>query len=106
ASLCVRALPGSDRDEARGDGRSGASPAEATGDRADVLDMRLGDALAALAGDRPRARLALVGDDEVVTGELRAVGTDVLTVRPDGANREPVYVALSGVIECSILGSG
>ena len=42
----------------------------------------------------------------MLTGELRAVGADVLTVRPDGAGQAPVYVALSGVIECSILGSG
>jgi hypothetical protein len=91
--VSVRPLPGSDG-------------GEATSDRADVLDMRLLDALTAIAGDRPRVQLAVVGDTELVTGELRAVGADVLTIRPDGGSRQPVYVALSGVIECSILGSG
>jgi hypothetical protein len=84
----------------------GTGGGDATGDRADVLDMRLVDALTAIVGDRPRVRLAVMGDNEVMTGELRTVGADVLTVRPDTANRQPVYVALSGVIECSILGSG
>jgi hypothetical protein len=81
-------------------------PADTTGERTDVLDMRLGDALAALAGDRPRVRVAVRGDRGVMTGELRAVGADVVTLTPDGPGRQPVYVALSGVIECSILGSG
>ena len=49
---------------------------------------------------------ALHGEGEVLTGELRAVGADVVTVQPDGAGQAPLYVALSGVIECSILGSG
>jgi hypothetical protein len=91
--VSIRPLPGSDG-------------GDATGDRTDVLGMRLVDALTAIAADRPTVRLAVVGDTEVVRGELRTVGADVLTVRPDGANRQPVYVALSGVIECSILGSG
>ena len=97
AVTTVRPLPGSD-DAGGGEG--------ATGERRAVLDMRLVDALSALAGDRPRVRLALHGEGEVVTGELRAAGADVLTVRPDGTGQAPVYVAVSGVMECSILGSG
>ena len=46
------------------------------------------------------------GDREVVVGELLGVGADVLTVRIDGGGQDVLYVALSGVIECSILGSG
>jgi hypothetical protein len=81
-------------------------PGVATGDRGGVLDMRLLDALAALVGQRPRVRLAVRGESEVVAGELVAVGADVLTVQLDGGGRDVLYVALSGVIECSILGSG
>src|SRR5262249_19027234 len=71
--VSVRGLPGSDSGYGRPDARANAVAGEATGDRTDVLDMRLVDALAAIAGDRPRARLALVGDNEGMTGELRAV---------------------------------
>jgi hypothetical protein len=66
--------------------------------------MRLGDALAAIAGDRPRVQV--VAARETLTGELRAVGADVVTLRIDGRPAGVVYVALSSISECSILGSG
>lgn len=84
----------------------GAVPVDATGERDTVLDMRFADALAALAGDRPRVRLAIVGETDLLLGELRAVGLDMLTIRTDGAPASSVYVALSCVTECSIFGSG
>lgn len=78
-------------------------PREATvvGDRVLTTERSLADALVGLAADRPRVLVVTVGGDSV-TGDLRAVGTDVITVRTDGEGRGDVYVALSAVAEVSL----
>lgn len=72
----------------------------ATGDRPSALDMTLGEALAAMVGDRPRV-LVVTHDGAGMAGELRAVGRDVVTLRPDGDARVS-YVPLRAVAEVSI----
>lgn len=79
----------------------------ATADRADQPDLvaaSLADALAHLGADRPHVRV-WAGEMDV-TGDLRAVGADVLTVEPEGGMPGPVYVRLLSVSEISFLGSG
>jgi hypothetical protein len=76
-----------------------------TGDGAGrgALGVRLGDVLAQAAGQRPR--VAVHAGAASVVGQLRAVGSDVLTVRTDGDARA-VYVGLASVSEVSFLASG
>jgi hypothetical protein len=90
---------------AAGAGRPSWDP-DLVGDRDDVVDMTMGDALAIVAADRPRVALGVRGDAEVLTGELRAVGIDVLTLRSAGQPPSTAYVPLSSVTECSIFASG
>jgi len=74
------------------------------GDRPAAGAVSLAEALAAMAAERPR--LLLVGQDaaDPVSGELRAVGRDLLHVRLDGGGS--AYVALASVIEVSAAESG
>jgi len=88
------------------DARGATWDPELTGDRGDVLDMRLADALAVIAGERPQVVIAVGDDREVLAGELRTVGVDVLILRQSGRPPAVVYVPLSSVTECSILASG
>ena len=83
--------------------RAGDEPT--LGDRPVVGDIRLVEALAALAEDR--ARVVMTGDHtgDAVRGELRGVGRDVATVRLDGAGGS-AYVALASVVEVSLPESG
>src|SRR5205085_6644284 len=81
-------------------------PAEPTSDRHGPVMLTLAEALATLAGDRPHVQLVLAGAGETVTGELRAVGGDVLTVRQAGEPPASLYVRLASVTECSVFGSG
>ncbi len=76
----------------------------AVGDRPAVGALTMGEALAALAEERPR--LLLIGADAThpVRGELRAVGRDVARVREDGGGT--AYVALASVVEISAAESG
>ena len=66
------------------------------------LGVRLGDVLAQAAGQRPR--VAVQAGAVSVVGDLRAVGSDVLTLRTDAA--AIVYVGLASVSEVSFLASG
>lgn len=67
----------------------------ASGDRA-AIDLRLAEALARIAIERPRLGLVLAGGDRV-SGELRSVGADVATLRLDGEPPGLAYVALPSV---------
>src|SRR5205823_14268674 len=69
------------------------------------LDMTLADALAVLAADRPTVTVSTAGGD-AVTGELWAVGADVVTIRTPSVPPAPVYIPLSSVLDCSTLASG
>jgi hypothetical protein len=76
-----------------------------TGDRPVVTGTSLVEALCALG--EARERVLVLGDDadHGVSGELRAVGRDVLTVRLDG-DGATAYVALASVAEISLVESG
>jgi hypothetical protein len=75
---------------------------EATGRRDCRLTMRFGDALAGLAGERPTVQLGSLGSD-VVRGELRAVGDDVVSVRVESSPPTSVYLALPSITDCTVL---
>jgi len=80
--------------------RPAAAP---TGDRAVTLRATLDEALATLAEDRPRVLLVTLTGAEGLSGELRSVGRDVLTVRLDGEQRTPAYVAIAAIAEVSLV---
>ncbi len=71
------------------------------GDRPQALDMAFGEAVAALAGDRPRV-LVVTLDGTGLSGDLRAAGRDVLTLRLDGDTRPVAYVPFGSVAELSL----
>lgn len=73
----------------------------AAGDRPAPLDLLLVEVLAGLAPDHPRVAL-VTGGGELIAGELRAVGADVVTLRLDGDRRSLCYVAASAVGEAVI----
>jgi hypothetical protein len=77
-------------------------PAAATA--REPLDVALAEVLAQAAANRPR--VAVVLGDVTVVGELRAVGTDVLTIRTDGEPGGLSYVTLASVSEVSLFDSG
>jgi hypothetical protein len=81
------------------------SAARATTGDLDVgpVGVRLADVLAQAAGQRPRVAVHAAAASFV--GELRSMGTDVLTVRADG-DAGAVYVALASLSEVSFLASG
>ncbi|HYD08822.1 MAG TPA: hypothetical protein VEA78_01865 [Acidimicrobiales bacterium] len=68
----------------------------ASSDRVPALDAGFGELLGRLVGERPEVALSLVTGD-VVTGDLVAVGDDVLTVRLAAADGGLVYVSTSSV---------
>jgi hypothetical protein len=80
----------------------GERHAAATGDRP-ALDLRLVDALARIAPERPRLGV-VTADGELVAGELRAMGADVVTLRLDGDPRSVCYVSADSIRE--VLRSG
>jgi hypothetical protein len=67
------------------------------------LGVHLADVLAQAAGQRPR--VSVHAGAAAVVGDLRAVGSDVLTIRADG-DAGVVYVGLASVSEVSFLASG
>ena len=69
------------------------------GERVVTTDLRLQDVLGALAAERARVRLVVLDGGEVVTGALRSVGQDVVTVRTDGEVPASAYVPASAVME-------
>lgn len=73
----------------------------AVGDRS-TLDLLLVEALGRIAPERPRVALVLDGGD-LVAGELRSVGADVVTLRLDG-DQGASYVSASAIVE--VLRSG
>lgn len=79
---------------------AGERHVSARGDRPAPLDLLLVEVLAGLAPDRPRVALLAAG--ELVAGELRAVGADVVTLRLDGDQRALCYVSAAAVDEAVI----
>jgi hypothetical protein len=76
-----------------------------SGDRVAASGATLAEMLSVLADDR--ARVMVIGLDvrHTVTGELRALGRDVLTVRLGGEGGT-AYVPLDSVAEISLVESG
>lgn len=83
----------------------GARYPDAADERTEREDVEFAEVLARLAEDRPRVQLVTAGASGAVSGELRAVGADVVTLL-EGDNREPCYVSLPSVLEVSALESG
>jgi hypothetical protein len=79
----------------------GATAPDASSARLPLLGTRLVQALAGMAADRPRVAVVVHGG-EATSGELRAVGTDVLTVRLDAG--ATVYVRADAVAEVTVFG--
>jgi hypothetical protein len=74
-------------------------PVDAVGsDRSPPLDATLAEALADLLDDRPRLVVTLASGEQVA-GELRAVGTDVVTLRGDDSPARWVHVSLARVAD-------
>jgi hypothetical protein len=94
----VRRLP-SDRQGRPRDG-------EPAGDRPAPRDTTFAALVADLAGDRPRVALGVIGEQTPMTGELRAMGADVLTIRLDGEPPATAYVAAGQLSELTVLASG
>lgn len=82
---------------------TGLRQGPATGDRPAPLDLLLVEVLAGLAPDRARVGLVVSGD--VVSGELRAVGADVVTLRLEGGRPATCYLA-AGSIDEVVVGPG
>lgn len=82
--------------------RPEARSAAATGDRGVDVPMGLAEALAVLAEDRPRVLVVSSAGGEGLSGELNAVGRDVVTMRLDGSERRIAYVPISNIAEVSI----
>ena len=62
------------------------------GDRAPALDMTFPEAIAAIAGDRPRV-LVVARDGSGLSGELRSVGRDVATLRLADAESRKLMIS-------------
>lgn len=76
--------------------RARAGGAALASDRTVSVDLDLHQALDRLAADRPRLAVT-TGDGDVIAGELRAVGRDLLTLRLDGDAADHLYVRLDAV---------
>lgn len=72
----------------------------ATGDRPAPLDLLLVEVLAGLAPERPRVALVVAG--QLVAGELRAVGADVVTLRLEGDRPSLCYVSTAALEEAAV----
>lgn len=75
----------------------------AGGHRSSPLEILLLEVLG--AADRLRMSLVLRGG-EVVTGEVGAVGVDVVSVVLDGDRRSPCYISAASICEALVLRSG
>lgn len=96
--LIATAAVTSVRPHAEPDGR----PRDVSGGRPAPLDLSLVRLLAVLAEERPRVQVSCAGE-EPLAGELRSVGTDVLTVRLDGDRRLLAHVPVAAVADVVLL---
>jgi hypothetical protein len=76
-----------------------------TGDRFVPAATSLAEMLSALGEERTRVLIVGFDPRQAISGELRAVGRDVLTVRL-GGDGGTAYVALGSVAEISLVESG
>ena len=89
-----------------GSTRSHSATTEPAGDRPAARPVSFVALVAGLAADRPRVSLAVTGENTLLTGELRSVGLDVVTVRLDGAPPVTGYFFASQVSELTVFASG
>ena len=80
----------------------GAASADTAGGRAAPRAVGFAALLVGLAADRPRVQVSAAGD-ETVTGQLRSVGVDVVTVRLDGAASLRAHVRIAAISEVLLL---
>jgi hypothetical protein len=73
--------------------------------RSDREDLDLVEVLGRLAEERPLVQIVLRAGAGSVTGLLRAVGADVVTLL-EGERRTACYVRVPSIVELSLLGSG
>ncbi len=66
------------------------------GDRAVLVEVTLAAVVGPLAADRPEV-LVRTRSGQVVRGELRSAGTDVVRLRIDGDPPAPVWVPLAAI---------
>lgn len=74
----------------------------AVGERPVTTELRLTDVLAELAGERARVVLVPGGGGDAVSGELRAVGGDVVTVRTATDPPGTAYVLVPNLAEVGL----
>ena len=75
---------------------------DVAGARPAPLDVSLPGLLARWAAERPRVQVTPNGD-EPITGELRAAGLDVVTLRLDGPARAVVHVPIAALTDLTLL---
>ena len=75
---------------------------DAAGARPAPLDVSFAGLVSRLGAERPRVLVVVAGDDPV-TGEVRAVGADVVTLRLDGEGRPTVHLRLEAILEVVLL---
>jgi hypothetical protein len=68
------------------------------GDRPVDVDLRLAEALAYLAAERPRVLLVTRAGEPLI-GTLRSVGRDVVSVTGDGDARAAAFVPIDAIVE-------
>jgi len=78
--------------------RSTSASLQPGGHRAHTLDVTLAEALSDLLADRPRLTMATTSG-RLVSGELRAVGADVVTVRTESDPPGVAHVVLDRIVE-------
>ncbi len=81
-------------------------PTDTAGARGAPLDVGLAVLLAGLAADRPRIQVMAPGDRQPLSGELRAVGLDVATLRLDGDGHTLAYVRIANLAEVVLVDHG
>ena len=79
----------------------GARARDIAGSRPAPINATFAAILAGVAPERPRVQVGTVL--EALTGELRSVGLDVLTLRFDGGGPPLVHLPLSAVCELTLL---
>ena len=77
----------------------------ASGDREPPSGLRLLDLLATMLDERPTVTVGTL-DGELVTGELRAVGRDIVTVALGADHQALCYLSASSMCDVAVLRSG
>lgn len=86
--------------------QSTARPGDTSGARPAPLDVTLAVLLAGLSAHRPRIQVMAGGDPQPLSGELRAVGLDVATLRLDGAGQALAHLRMANLAEVVLVDHG